>query len=75
MSQLRLLVASMSCRHCVREVTRWLRDVPGVETVTADARTGLVELGGTMRADDVLAVFVGTQYTPRVLDEPTPSTA
>jgi copper chaperone CopZ len=36
MSQLRLVVGS-SCGHCVREVTRWLRDVRGAETVVADA--------------------------------------
>ncbi len=69
MSQLRLTIGSMSCRHCVREVTGWLRDVPGVETVTADARTGTVELGGSMSVADVLAVFAGSNYSPQVLEE------
>ena len=74
MSQLRLSVSSMTCRHCVREVTSWLRDVAGVETVTADARTGTVELAGTMALADVLAVFAGSDYTPRVLDDPAATT-
>ena len=69
MSQLRLVVGAMSCRHCVREVTRWLRDVSGVETVVADARTATVELAGTMTVGDVLAVFAGSKYLPYVLDD------
>ena len=67
MNLLRLAIGSMSCRHCVREVTGWLRDVPGVETVAADARTGTVELGGSMSVDDVLAVFTGSTYSPQLL--------
>jgi copper chaperone CopZ len=75
MSRLRLAVGSMGCRHCVREVTGWLRDVAGVETVAADARTGTVELGGTMSLADVLAVFADSTYTPQVLDDPAVETA
>lgn len=68
MPELRLSVgAAMGCRHCVREVTGWLRDVPGVETITADSREGTVVVAGTMLAADVLAVFAGTQYSPQVL--------
>jgi copper chaperone CopZ len=69
MSQLRLVVGSMSCRHCVREVTRWLRDVPGVETVVADARTATVDLAGTMSVGAVLAAFTGSKYSPQVVTE------
>ena len=75
MRQLRLAVGSMSCRHCVREVTRWLRDVPGVETVVADARTATVELAGTMNVVDVLAVFAGSTYRAHVLDGPAEQTS
>jgi copper chaperone CopZ len=75
MHELRLSVGSMSCRHCVREVTGWLRDVAGVETVAADAETGAVVLSGTMDVADVLAVFAGSSYTPQVLDGPAPATA
>ena len=68
MPEIRLSVGSMQCRHCVREVTGWLRDVVGVETITADAKTGMVVLGGTMTVADVLAVFVGSDYAPQVVD-------
>jgi copper chaperone CopZ len=71
MRELRLsLGATMGCRHCVREVTGWLRDVPGVETIAADARVGTVVVAGTMTVADVLAVFAGTQYSPQVLAGP-----
>nr|WP_177225291.1 hypothetical protein [Geodermatophilus obscurus] len=49
-------------------MTGWLRDVVGVETITADAKTGTVVLGGTMTVADVLAVFVGSDYAPQVVD-------
>ena len=68
MPEVRLSVDSMQCRHCVREVTGRLRDVVGVETITADARTGTVVLGGTMTVADVLAVFAGSGYTAQVVD-------
>jgi copper chaperone CopZ len=74
MPEVRLSVGSMQGRHCVREVTGWLRDVVGVETITADAKTGTVVLGGTMTVADVLAVFAGSGYTPHVVDAP-PATA
>ena len=76
MRELRLSVgATMGCRHCVREVTGWLRDVTGVETIAADARAGTVGVAGTMTVVDVLAVFAGTQYSPRVLAGPTAPTS
>lgn len=76
MPELRLTVgAAMGCRHCVREVTGWLRDVPGVATIAADARDGTVVVGGTMDVADVLAVFDRTQYSPQVLSGPTATTA
>jgi copper chaperone CopZ len=69
MRDVRLSVGSMNCRHCVREVTAWLRDVPGVETIAADAKAGTVEVSGTMTASDILGAFVGSKYTPQVLHE------
>jgi copper chaperone CopZ len=69
MPDVRLSVGSMNCRHCVREVTAWLRDVPGVGTITADAKAGTVVVSGTMTVRDILAVFVGSKYTPKVLHE------
>ncbi|HET8766730.1 heavy-metal-associated domain-containing protein [Phycicoccus sp. M110.8] len=64
--EIALVVEGMGCRRCVREVSRWLRDVPGVATVEADAATTRVRLTGTMRLGEVLDVFAGTAYTPRV---------
>lgn len=62
--EITLLVDRMGCRRCVREVSRWLRDVPGVATVEADAASTRVRVTGTMSLGDVLAVFAGTAYTP-----------
>jgi copper chaperone CopZ len=45
---LELSVPRMTCRHCVRTVTSRLRDVPGVQTVEADAARAWVLVRGTM---------------------------
>ena len=60
MRDLHLLVGGMGCRHCVREVTARLRDVPGVERVVADASTNRVRLTGSMSRTDVLAALCPT---------------
>src|SRR3954454_19517953 len=49
MRQLHLFVGAMSCRRCVREVTARLRDVPGVETVSASSGDRVVRLSGSMQ--------------------------
>ena len=66
MGQLNLFVGGMSCRRCVREVTARLRDVPGVETVSANPGDCMVRLSGSMQLEDVLAAFTGTTYRPRL---------
>ena len=68
MGEMTLRVGGMSCRRCVREVTARLRDVAGVETVSADAGRSVVRLGGSMTSGDVLAAFAGTTYRVEVLD-------
>ena len=50
MGQLNLFVGGMSCRRCVREVTALVRDVPGVETISANAGDCMVRLTGSMQA-------------------------
>ena len=55
MRELDLFVGGMSCRRCVREVTARLRDVPGVETVSANPGDCLVRLSGSMQLTEVLA--------------------
>ena len=66
MRQLNLFVGGMSCRRCVREVTARLRDVSGVETVSANPSDCVVRLSGSMELADVLAAFTGTAYRPRL---------
>ena len=66
MRQLNLFVGGMGCRRCVREVTARLRDVPGVETVSANPSDCMVRLSGCMQLADVLAAFTGTTYRPEV---------
>ena len=66
MRQLNLFVGGMSCRRCVREVTARLRDVPGVETVSANPGDCVVRLTGSMQLGDVLAAFTGTTYLPQL---------
>jgi copper chaperone CopZ len=58
----------MRCRHCVREVTSRLRDVPGVDTVTADADRSMVRLSGTMSVDKVVGAVRGLGYPVQILD-------
>jgi len=67
MRELNLFVGGMSCRRCVREVTARLRDVPGVETVSANPGNCIVRLKGSMRLTDVLAAFIGTTYRPQLV--------
>ena len=69
MPTIALMITGMSCRHCVREVTSRLRDVGGVDTVTADASTSVVRLSGTMIVDDVLGALRDLRYPVRLLDE------
>ena len=66
MGQLNLFVGGMKCRRCVREVTALVRDVPGVETVSANAGDCTVRLTGSMLPAEVLAAFAGTSYQPRL---------
>jgi copper chaperone CopZ len=66
MDEMDLVVGGMSCRRCVREVTARLRDVAGVQRVTADPRRSTVHLTGSMTRADVLAAFAGTTYRPVV---------
>jgi copper chaperone CopZ len=66
MREMTLHVAGMACRQCVREVTARLRDVPGVQTVVAQAATSTVRIGGSMAVEDVLDAFTGTDFRPEL---------
>jgi len=63
-----LMVGGMSCRRCVREVTALLRDVEGVETVTADAGSSMVSVTGSMSLTDVIDVLAGSSYSAYAVD-------
>ncbi len=62
MTELTLFIDGMGCRDCVRDVTARLRDVAGVETVTADHRRSVVVLVGSMSRSGVLAALEGTPF-------------
>ena len=66
MRQLDLFVGGMRCRRCVREVTARLRDVAGVETVSANPDDSVVRLSGSMQLAGVIAAFTGTSYRPQL---------
>ena len=67
MPLLTLHVRGMGSRRCVREVSARLRDVVGVQLVTVDPTGQTVTVVGDMSADDVLAAFSGTTYSPRLV--------
>ena len=69
MRDLHLLVGGMGCRHCVREVTARLRDVPGVERVVADASANRVLLTGAMSRSDVMGALSETTFVVRVVTD------
>ena len=73
MRDLHLLVGGMGCRHCVREVTARLRDVPGVERIVADATTNRVLVTGAMSRTDV--VVSGTTEEGQRVDRGTDNSA
>ena len=75
MTELRLYVAGMGCRECVREVTARLRDVPGVETVAADHHRSVVVLVGSMTRDDVRTALEATRFQIRWIGPDSDETA
>ena len=70
-----LVVTGMSCRHCVRQVTACLRDIPGVETVEADRVTCQVRLQGRFALPDVLSALARGGHQARVLGDSTAGSA
>ena len=69
---LQLKVPAMTCRHCVRTVTAYLRDVEGVQTVEADALTARVVVRGTMSTADVLLALAACGFPGGVTGSPLP---
>ncbi len=64
---MRVSVPDMTCRHCVRSVSRRLRDVVGVRTIAADAAAGVVVVSGSMAVADVLSALDDCRFPGRVV--------
>jgi len=69
MRTLTLFVDGMRCRRCVRRATALVRDVEGVQAVTADAKSGLLTVLGTMTSTDIVAALRKTTFTVRLIAE------
>ena len=69
MRTLTFSVDGMRCRRCVRRATALVRDVEGVQAVTADAKSGLLTVRGTMTGIDIEGSLRNTTFTARLIDE------
>lgn len=63
-----LRVPGMSCRHRIREVTAALLDVPGVSTASANPKTGIATVSGTMEVAEALAAVAALGYFAEAVD-------
>jgi copper chaperone CopZ len=66
MRTIQLTVEGMRCRHCVRQATAMLRDIPGIATVSADPSTSRISITGDVSEDDVLQAFTDTTFAVRI---------
>lgn len=69
MRTLTFSVDGMRCRRCVRRATAVVRDVEGVHTVTANAKSGLLTVRGTMSHTDIVVSLRNSTFTPRLIAE------
>ena len=69
MRTLTFAVDGMRCRRCVRRATALVRDVEGVQAVTADAKSGLLMVRGTMTGLDIVRALRNSTFTARLIDE------
>ena len=63
----------MTSRRCVREVSAWISDVPGVRTVEARLDTATVHVTGTADPAAVQAAIRQAGYTATALPDGTPA--
>jgi copper chaperone CopZ len=61
-----VFVAAPLCRRCVRIVSRWVSDVPGVVSLEVDAAGGRLRIGGDVDVQQLLAAIrsAGFSATP-----------
>lgn len=69
MRTLTFSVDGMRCRRCVRRATALVRDVEGVHAVTADAKSGLLTVRGTMTSIEIAASLRNTTFTASLIAE------
>lgn len=69
MRTLTFSVDGMRCRRCVRRATALVRDVEGVHAVTADAKSGLLTVRGTMTSAEIAASLRNTTFTASLIAE------
>lgn len=69
MRTLTFSVDGMRCRRCVRRATAVVRDVEGVHAVTANAKSGLLTVRGTMSDTDIVVSLRNSTFTPRLITE------
>lgn len=73
MRTLAFFVDGMRCRRCVRRATALVRDVEGVHAVTADAKSGLLTVRGTMSDTDIVRSLSNSTFTAHLIaEEPRP---
>ena len=53
----------------MRRATALVRDVEGVHAVTADAKSGLLTVRGTMSGIDIVRSLRNSTFTARLIDE------
>jgi copper chaperone CopZ len=63
----------MTSRRCVREVSAWISDVPGVRTVEARLDTATAHVTGTADPAAVEAAIRQAGYTATALPDGTPA--
>ena len=69
MRTLTFSVDGMRCRRCVRRATALVRDVEGVHAVTADAKSGLLTVRGTMTGIDIVVSLHNATFTAHLIAE------
>ena len=60
-------VDGMRCRRCVRRATARVREVEGVHAVTADAKSALLTVRGTMTGSDIVVSLRNTTSTAHLI--------
>ena len=65
MKDIKFKVEGITCKSCVKLVTDYFKEVPGVHEVTIDAVTGATQVTGedNLTQDDLAKSLVDTHYS------------